>query len=81
VAKPTATVAGSLQTGNGESWILGSTWRWKALWAGKVVLFDEGAAEAVLNTLRKQGMTTSVRDWSLAWHAVDNAAAWWHHLE
>jgi len=51
-------VAGSLQTSRvARASRLGSTCRGKALRIGKVVLFDEGAAEAVLAPRKRPGFT------------------------
>ena len=64
---------------------LGSTCRWKALWAEEAAPFDEDAGESVLGAPggvwsrpgRARRATESVRGRSPASHAVDNAAAKW----
>jgi hypothetical protein len=70
-----------------ESDLLGSTCRGKALWVGKVVLIDEGAAEAILvlrerrpgNTGRHRGARQGASEVvSPALSMAENARPGWH---
>lgn len=84
VAKPTD--RWRAPTNRSRKRALGSTCRWKALWAEEAAPFDEEAVEAVLGSSTKLGLTAgrdrgateSVRGRSPASHAVENAAARWN---